>query len=88
MATTRENIPDAEPPSKAQKREVLKVKKLSEHATIPQRGSAGAAGYDLSRCGAEGFVRWASYVDLHHLPCVCRRPAARTTTSCRRGAKS
>lgn len=28
--------------------EVLRVKKLSEHAVIPTRGSAGAAGYDLS----------------------------------------
>lgn len=27
----------------------LKVKKLVEHAILPQRGSAGAAGYDLSR---------------------------------------
>eukprot|EP00197_Chlamydomonas_leiostraca_P007086 CAMPEP_0202862356 /NCGR_PEP_ID=MMETSP1391-20130828/3433_1 /ASSEMBLY_ACC=CAM_ASM_000867 /TAXON_ID=1034604 /ORGANISM="Chlamydomonas leiostraca, Strain SAG 11-49" /LENGTH=166 /DNA_ID=CAMNT_0049541889 /DNA_START=366 /DNA_END=866 /DNA_ORIENTATION=+ len=26
----------------------LKVKKLVEHAILPQRGSAGAAGYDLS----------------------------------------
>lgn len=29
--------------------DTLRVKKLSEHATIPSRGSAGAAGYDLSR---------------------------------------
>lgn len=29
--------------------EVLAVKKLSEHATLPKRGSAGAAGYDLAR---------------------------------------
>ncbi|CAG9464349.1 unnamed protein product [Pedinophyceae sp. YPF-701] len=27
---------------------LLKIKKLSEHATIPARGSKGAAGYDLS----------------------------------------
>ena len=27
----------------------LRVKKMSEHATIPSRGSDGAAGYDLSR---------------------------------------
>lgn len=31
--------------------EHLLVKKLSEHATVPVRGSAGAAGYDLSRSG-------------------------------------
>ena len=30
--------------------EPLRVKKLSEHATLPVRGSAGAAGYDLARC--------------------------------------
>lgn len=38
-------------PAKLQRVEVeepLRVKKLSEHATIPKRGSAGAAGYDLS----------------------------------------
>ena len=51
----RENIP--EPASKLQKLSPppeprLLVKKLSEHATIPTRGSAKAAGYDLSRCGA------------------------------------
>ena len=28
---------------------VLRVKKLSEHATLPVRGSSGAAGYDLAR---------------------------------------
>lgn len=27
----------------------LKVKKLSEHATLPKRGSQFAAGYDLAR---------------------------------------
>eukprot|EP00002_Diphylleia_rotans_P000526 TRINITY_DN10279_c0_g5_i1.p1 TRINITY_DN10279_c0_g5~~TRINITY_DN10279_c0_g5_i1.p1 ORF type:complete len:163 (-),score=39.27 TRINITY_DN10279_c0_g5_i1:227-715(-) len=37
------------PPSKLFKMtsEVLKVKKLSEHATIPTRGSSKAAGWDL-----------------------------------------
>ena len=29
---------------------LLQVKKLTEHAIIPQRGSKHAAGYDLSRC--------------------------------------
>ena len=48
----RENIP--EPAAKLQKlspppEPPLLVKKLSEHATIPKRGSAKAAGYDLSR---------------------------------------
>jgi hypothetical protein len=48
----RENIP--EPAAKLQKlspppEPLLLVKKLSEHATIPARGSAKAAGYDLSR---------------------------------------
>lgn len=31
--------------------EALRVKKLNGDATLPVRGSAGAAGYDLSRCG-------------------------------------
>ena len=48
----RENIP--EPAAKLQKlsqppEQPLLVKKLSEHATVPTRGSAKAAGYDLSR---------------------------------------
>ena len=45
-----ENIP--EHPAKMQKtveEAFLKVKKLSENATLPKRGSAGAAGYDLAR---------------------------------------
>ena len=29
---------------------VLIVKRLTEHATLPTRGSAHAAGYDLYRC--------------------------------------
>lgn len=46
----RENMP--EQPLKVQKVDynmILKVKKLSENATLPKRGSAGAAGYDLAR---------------------------------------
>lgn len=33
----------------AEERPVLKIAKLSEHATTPTRGSAKAAGYDLYR---------------------------------------
>lgn len=42
-----ENLP--EPPSKLRKMEELRVKKLVQHAILPVRGSAGAAGYDLAR---------------------------------------
>lgn len=35
-------------------RVILRVKKMSEHATLPVRASAGAAGYDL--CSAEDGV--------------------------------
>jgi hypothetical protein len=35
----------------------LKVKRLSEHAVLPKRGSAGAAGYDLSRSGLYWFEK-------------------------------
>ena len=35
--------------------EVLRVKKISEHATIPSRGSDGAAGYDLSRYAMDAW---------------------------------
>ena len=48
-ATGAENM--AEQPNKIRKvdNEVLRVKKLTELATLPVRGSAGAAGYDLAR---------------------------------------
>ena len=40
-------------PAKAMKlTQSLRVKKLCDAATLPARGSAGAAGYDLARCGA------------------------------------
>ena len=35
--------------------DVLRVKKISEHATIPTRGSDGAAGYDLSRYAMDAW---------------------------------
>lgn len=39
----------AQPPAKMQKVEdTLRVKKISEHAVLPVRGSDGAAGYDLA----------------------------------------
>lgn len=52
--SARENIPIEASPAKPAKIprmdiEPLKVKKLSEFAVLPKRGSAGAAGYDLSR---------------------------------------
>lgn len=42
----------AMPPSKVLKTShgpALLVKRLSEHAVLPKRGSVGAAGYDLAR---------------------------------------
>jgi dUTPase len=55
-ATGRENLPSSsEPAAKMQRTEVteeLRVRRLNEHAQLPKRGSAGAAGYDLARCGA------------------------------------
>lgn len=48
--TFQENLP----PEKRQKPEPrLLVKKLSEHAFLPARGSEGAAGYDLARHGPQ-----------------------------------
>ena len=48
--SSRDNVVPDVPPAKQQKTEqqALKVKRLSEHAIIPTRGSPGAAGYDLS----------------------------------------
>lgn len=47
---TGENLPE-QPAMKMRKTQMesLRVKKLSEKATLPRRGSAGAAGYDLAR---------------------------------------
>jgi hypothetical protein len=45
--TGRENIPDQV--TKAEPVHALRVKRLSELAILPKRGSAGAAGYDLAR---------------------------------------
>ena len=45
----RENLP---PGKKARQEPKLLVKRLSEHAYLPSRGSAGAAGYDLARQGS------------------------------------
>ena len=75
----RENIP--EPAAKLQKlspppEPPLLVKKLSEHATIPTRGSAKAAGYDLSRCGtADGHHGSQGCADR------CKRSALSLITS-------
>ena len=49
--SSRENAKPA-PAAKRLAMEPLRVKKLSEHATLPKRGSAGAAGYDLARRAA------------------------------------
>lgn len=54
--------PQASPASKKARiepQETLLVKRLSEKATLPTRGSAGAAGYDLAR--------WSTL----HLKCCC-----------------
>ena len=48
-----------DPPAKIQKVDVistLQVKLLSDKATVPRRGSAKAAGYDLAR-----FAQWRMY---------------------------
>ena len=55
-----------QPAKKAQKLDAintLQVKLLSPHATLPKRGSANAAGYDLSRYTYQRFqdiVAWLS----------------------------
>ncbi len=47
--TGQENLQPAKLQKMSPPMEQLRVKKLSEHATLPKRGSAGAAGYDLAR---------------------------------------
>lgn len=53
LAALQENISAdnvmKSPLKKQRLEEPLRVKKLSEHAVLPKRGSAGAAGYDLAR---------------------------------------
>lgn len=56
LKAASENVPQcgAEPAAKMQRVEApveaLRVRRLNEHALLPKRGSAGAAGYDLARC--------------------------------------
>ncbi len=63
-----ENMPKASPAEKPAKMariepvDRLLVKKLSENATLPKRGSAGAAGYDLSRYVTVGTVHAFIYI--------------------------
>lgn len=60
LKTAQENAQQcaAEPAAKMQRveapLEALRVRRLNEHALLPSRGSAGAAGYDLARCGGAG----------------------------------
>ena len=53
--STKENSPyEANKKPKTDMADLLRVKKISEHATLPVRGSDGAAGYDLAsayECG-------------------------------------
>lgn len=58
--------------------ESLRVKRLSPNAVLPVRGSAGAAGYDLSRRGT------AQSKPAHALTLPA---AARRTPLCRRAAR-
>jgi len=63
-ATGAENMADQ--PSKIRKfdNDVLRVKKLTELATLPVRGSTGAAGYDLARLVNFEFL-FRSFVHYH-----------------------
>jgi hypothetical protein len=52
VLNAQENLPSMEPPAKQprlQQQSSFKVKLLNKHAQAPKRGSALAAGYDLSR---------------------------------------
>lgn len=56
-ASSRENVVVEGHPVKMQRvdpadQQPLRVKKLRPDAILPKRGSVGAAGYDLARCGA------------------------------------
>ena len=56
-ARASENV-DPSPPAKMPRLEdQLRVKKISEHATLPARGSDGAAGYDLASAYDYGAIR-------------------------------
>ena len=49
------NQPELHANKMARVEDTLRVKKISEHAVLPVRGSDGAAGYDLAsayECGA------------------------------------
>ena len=52
MENVSPNLMEHAPAKQMKVTESLRVKKLSEAATLPVRGSAGAAGYDLARYDA------------------------------------
>lgn len=70
-ASSRENVPSEQPAAKVQRLEPLeqlRVKRLSENATLPKRGSAGAAGYDLARQVIKGELPALTMpVEGHHV---------------------
>jgi len=75
---------DAAPAKAPRLADALRVKKLSADATLPVRGSAGAAGYDLARCAprARASRGRSALTRQRHPPrraVFSRRAAARTT---------
>ena len=84
--------PVHEPPHKVAKTApLLKVKKLSDKAVLPSRGSALAAGYDLSRyvpAPLPGTLTsgLSPMIFLSPSPFLCPI-SARWRRSCRRGAR-
>jgi dUTPase len=62
---------------------VLRVKRMSEHATVPYRASKGAAGYDLSS-GSHILLHIMYNVNLNNSPrlcCACERKSTCTYRS-------
>jgi hypothetical protein len=55
--------------------DTLRVKRLSEHATLPARGSAGAAGYDLARRAPPARARAPVRTHTRITPCANNSPS-------------
>jgi hypothetical protein len=80
--STKDNVQPAaqqeQPPAKQPRLETLRVQLLSPNASVPKRGSAGAAGYDLARyvvrcLHAKYTVHSSPCLQCHRLRCPCAR---------------
>lgn len=87
LSGSAENVARGEPAAKvarteAPAEEALRVRRMNEHALLPKRGSAGAAGYDLARWVGQGRGQTLGPPD--RWPTACAEPGRPTAAAWRR----